>query len=93
MLGDAGERWGEGYSVEDMVKVRRVGWEELQVGRGNVKRARERDCARRYLMEKCHSRVRSAYDCACLDHPIPLSDSAKINSVDSYPNMPYTVKL
>jgi hypothetical protein len=28
-----------------------------------------------------------------IDHPIPLADSAKMKSIDSYPNMPYTVKL
>jgi hypothetical protein len=30
---------------------------------------------------------------AAMDHPIPLADSAKMKNIDSYPNMPYTVKL
>jgi hypothetical protein len=31
-LGYAGEDWGEGYSVEDMAKERRMGWEEYRHG-------------------------------------------------------------
>ncbi len=81
MLGDVGEGWGEEYSVEDMVKARRMGWEEYGQG-GWVKKAREI--------------VHAAASCfpgldqlmTAIDHPIPLADSAKMKSIDSYPSMP-----
>jgi hypothetical protein len=48
-LSEAGEGGGEGCSVGDMVKAGRMGWEEYRQG-GKVKRAREINCTRRYLM-------------------------------------------
>jgi hypothetical protein len=87
-LEDAGDGWGEGCSVGDMVNARRVGWEEYRHG-GRVKKG-SRDCARRCLMLSGLDQLMSA-----IDHPISLANSAKMEmkSIDSYPNMSYTVKL
>ena len=81
-LGDAGEEWGDGRSVEDMVKA--GGWGGKNTGRnGKVKKAREI--------------VHAAASCipgldqlmtATIDPPIPLADSVKMKSIDSYRNMP-----
>ena len=84
--GECGGRMGEGVFRGEHGKGRDVGVGRIRAGRLGKKGSRDR--ARRCLM---HSRVRSAYDCH--RYPIPLADSAKMKSIDSYPNMPYTVKL
>lgn len=82
-LGGLGEGWGEGRSVEDMVKVRRMGREEYR-HEGRIKRVREIVHAAASWLDQLMT---------VIDHPIPLADSAKVKGINSYPNMPYTVKL
>ena len=88
-LGDAGEGQGEGCSVEDMVKAGRMGWEEYRRG-GKVKRVRGIVHAATSC-KKCHSKLDQLM--TAIDHPISLTDSAKMKGIDSYPNMPYAVQL
>ena len=82
-LGGFGERWGEGRSVEDMVKVRRMGWEEYR-HEGRIKRVQEIVHAVASWLDQLMTAI---------DHSIPLVDSAKVKGINSCPNMPYTVKL
>jgi hypothetical protein len=85
-LGDGGEGWGVGSSVGDMVKARRMGWEEYRQG-GRVKKAREIVHAAASCIPWLNQLMTAK------DHTIPLADSVKMKSMDSYPNMPYTVKV